>query len=320
MSLLDRPIARPLIGIVAVASAVLTATASAGPDEHKFHSDQIFLSSRSTGPIEQYMITVETRSGSLDIAPHGVPLPEWARKVKHNKFDPKAEVLVIARNFAEKRDVAGHGSIYHQVRRDGEFYRTEWPEHFEEEDLGSFGTHYVIRVPTLGGVDAKTGLGPIRIDRARGDVKAKTGLGPISAERLEGDTDLKTGQGLIAVVFAEAHAGHATVKSGLGPLTVSGAKWADAKTSQGSIEVSLAEHPADDIVLKTALGSITLEMPDGTDAFVEASTAMGSISIDGLDSGRDHSAGAMQKMQTILGKGGVRITCTTHQGSISIDG
>ena len=197
---------------------------------------------------------------------------------------------------------------------------TEWPDSLSSGDHGSFGTHYVIRVPALGDVDAKTGLGPIRIVQPQGKVHAKTGLGPVTVEHAHGDADVKTGQGAVEVSVAEGYPGHATVKSGLGSLAVVGAKWADAKTGQGSISVTLCVQPTDDMTLATALGSITLDMPEGTNADVTASTAMGSISIDGLKADRSKRAGQHRRMQTILGDGGVAISCTTHQGSITIDG
>ena len=110
------------------------------------------------------------------------------------------------------------------------------------------------------------------------------------------------------------------MKSGLGSLAAVGAKWADAKTGQGSINITLAEQPVADMKLQTALGSISLRMPGGTDAIVSATTAMGQISIDGLDSDRSSNAGRYRKMRTVLGDGGIEISCTTNQGSITIDG
>lgn len=110
------------------------------------------------------------------------------------------------------------------------------------------------------------------------------------------------------------------MKSGLGSLAAVGAKWADAKTGQGSINVTLAEQPVADMKLQTAMGSISLRMPDGTDAVVSASTAMGDISIDGFNANRSGNAGRYRKMTTVLGDGGIEISCTTNHGSIVVEG
>lgn len=311
---------RPLVGFVAAVSSLVTATALAGPDDHKFHEDHADLIVREGPPLEAVEITVATRHGSVDIAPHGTPLPEWARGLAPERIDDKTHTLVITRVFADREGLIEMGEPVHEPRRRGEMFTTEWDESLASGDHGTFGTHYVIRVPALGAVDAKTGLGPIRIVLASGAVKAKTGLGPIGVDHAQGDVDAKTGQGPVQVSFAEGHAGHATMKSGLGSLAAVGAKWADAKTGQGSINITLAEQPLADMKLQTALGSISLRMPDGTDAIVSASTAMGQISIDGFNANGSGNAGRYRKMTTVLGDGGIEISCTTNQGSITIDG
>ena len=128
----------------------------------------------------------------------------------------------------------------------------------------------------------------------------------------------------VSVNWNLSKAWHITVKYNpprqCAPIDINGGQWADAKTGQGSISVTLGVQPTDDMTLSTALGSITLDMPEGTNADVTASTAMGSISIDGLKADRSKHTGQHRRMQTILGDGGVAISCTTHQGSITIDG
>jgi hypothetical protein len=311
---------RSLIGAAVVAILLAPLTATANPDDHNYHFDAAHLNSRDDGPVENAKITVETRHGSIDVAPHGTPLPKWARGIVQSKVNKKTQVVVITRIFAEKEGVMEQAEVVTEALPEGTKEFTIWPEELESGDYGAFGVHYVIRVPSLGAVEAKTGQGSITVTKPTGDVNAKTGLGPITVTNIRGDATLKTGQGPISLEFETGHAGRARLKSGLGPLSVDGAGWVAAKTAQGSISVEMAAMITENISLKTALGSISLTLASGTNADIEAETALGNISVDAtvLSDSRTNSPFGPQRVKARMGKGGVRVECNTHQGNISV--
>lgn len=310
---------RPLIGAALVATLLAPLTASANPDSYKNHCDRTVIMERSEGAPLDANISVQTRHGSIDIAPHGTPLPKWAREIEHDKVNVETQVLMISRTFAEYEGVVGQAHSKGETTSDGHKFFTQWPDALSSGDHGAFGVHYVIRVPSLGAVEAKTGQGPITVVKPS-DVNVKTGLGPITIENTRGDATLKTAQGPISLEFEEGHAGRATLKSGQGSLSVDGAGWIDAKTAQGSISVEMAAPITEEISLKTALGSISLTLAEGTNADIEAETALGNISVDAdiLSDARTSSQRGPQRVKARMGKGGVLISCSTHQGSISV--
>jgi hypothetical protein len=142
----------------------------------------------------------------------------------------------------------------------------------------------------LGALSLKTGLGQIRIDRAE-TVSLKTGSGDISVERVTGHAQVTTGAGDVRVGGVErtaaittakgdtwvgAAGGDLRVKAAAGSIAVDAAEASvGAKSAYG--DVRLGQVGRGSVVLETHAGDVEVGIPEGTAAWLEASSAAGRV-------------------------------------------
>jgi hypothetical protein len=139
-------------------------------------------------------------------------------------------------------------------------------------DLGMAAIHSTGR---LGDLDAKTGMGDVRVDEA-GPVKIRTGFGEVTVGRVEGDADVKTGSGRIDIGSV---AGSATVKNSNGDTRIGEVNGrAQLRNANGTIQVDRARS---DVTAKTAAGDVRLGVL--SHGATEATSACGQIDIGVLD-------------------------------------
>ena len=90
------------------------------------------------------------------------------------------------------------------------------------------------------------------------------------------------------------------------------------KTSNGRIDLALAGWKDTDVEASTSNGAITVRLPEGAGARLNARTSNGAITSDFEVSG----AGAHKRthLEGLIGSGGPRLSLTTSNGSIRIEG
>jgi len=142
----------------------------------------------------------------------------------------------------------------------------------------------------LGDCRLKTGLGQIRVERAH-TVTLKTGSGDISLESATGHAQVSTGAGDVRVGGAERSAaittakgdtwigtagGDVRVKSAMGNIAVDAASASvGAKSAYGDVRLGRVGRGA--VVLETHAGDVEVGIPEGTAAWLEASSAAGRV-------------------------------------------
>lgn len=141
----------------------------------------------------------------------------------------------------------------------------------------------------LGACEFKSGMGNIFLDQA-GPVKLRT-LGDIVVDEVNGDAELSTGTGKLRLgratgtvraknsngpcVIGEA-GGAAKVRSSNGDILIDRAGGdVDAATALGSIRIGEVREGA--VELKTPAGEIEVGVPEGTAAWLDARTGIGTV-------------------------------------------
>jgi hypothetical protein len=142
----------------------------------------------------------------------------------------------------------------------------------------------------LGDCRLKTGLGQIRVDRAD-TVSLKTGSGDISVDCATGHAQVSTGSGNVRVRGVERSAaitnasgdtwigavgGDLRVRAANGSIAVDAARASvGAKSAYGDVRVG--EVGRGSVVLETHVGDVEVGIPEGTAAWLEASSAAGRV-------------------------------------------
>lgn len=145
-------------------------------------------------------------------------------------------------------------------------------------------------VGELGRCELKTGVGRIRLDRT-GAVRAQTGYGDIVLDQAVGDVDVKTGSGDITINGVDGpatiknsdgdiHVGETTgdlrIKAANGNISIGRAQASvAAKSANGNVRVNEAVRGS--VVLETAAGDVAVGIPEGTAAWLDASTQYGKV-------------------------------------------
>ena len=148
----------------------------------------------------------------------------------------------------------------------------------------------------LGDCRIKTGIGPIRLDRAA-SVTLKSGAGDIEVGAVSGHAEITSGSGDIRVRELDGGAviknsnGDAWVGSAAGDLRLHAANGnlavdraeatLVAKSSNG--DVRLGEAAGSSVTLETKLGSVEVGIPEGTAAWLDVKSTAGRVR-NGLDS------------------------------------
>jgi DUF4097 and DUF4098 domain-containing protein YvlB len=136
----------------------------------------------------------------------------------------------------------------------------------------------------------KTAMGNVRLDRT-GSVQVRAGFGDIAVDAVTGNADLSTGSGTLRVTRVDGDAvvknsngdtrlgdvtGALQVKSANGDITVTRAHDSvNAKTAYGSVRVAEVERGS--VALETAYGDVEIGIRNGTAAWLDASSKLGTV-------------------------------------------
>jgi DUF4097 and DUF4098 domain-containing protein YvlB len=149
-----------------------------------------------------------------------------------------------------------------------------------------------------GSIDAQSGDGHITIQGAKGDIRLRSGDGHVEARDLDGRVEVSTGDGSVNL---EGRFDSLNVKTGDGSIT--------ARARAGSkVQSTWNLHTGD--------GSVDLELPDGMQANIDASTHDGHISL-GIPVTVEGTFSSSQVHGKMNG-GGQAIVVRTGDGSIHL--
>ncbi|MBA3638186.1 MAG: DUF4097 family beta strand repeat protein [Acidobacteria bacterium] len=182
----------------------------------------------------------------------------------------------------------------------------------------------VVSVPRSANIRARSGDGPIRIDRVSGRIELRTGDGSIRASEVSGDMNFDTGDGSVVV---EAAQGQLVVETGDGSVNVSGNLGAvTLHTGDGSVvyraEPGSSMTNAWDIT--TGDGSVTLYLPRDFGADVDAHTGDGRIvsdlgePIERTDGDRERRERDRRTLRGPIGGGGQLLRVRSGDGAIRL--
>jgi DUF4097 and DUF4098 domain-containing protein YvlB len=165
-----------------------------------------------------------------------------------------------------------------------------------------------VRLDQTGKAEVSTGAGHLSINEIRGDAELST-AGEMQIGRIDGNAEIKNLNGKTTVGEAFGRLG---VKSANGDITVDRAHSdATAKTANGSIEIG--EVRAGTIRLETGFGSIDVGIPEGTTAWVDASTRFGRVA-NSLESADGSGAAQTVDIEVRTSFGDIVIGRPTRQG------
>lgn len=166
-------------------------------------------------------------------------------------------------------------------------------------DFGSRHARITISAPATVQLDAATGDGRVEVRDVNGDIKARTGDGSIRLARVNGSVEASSGDGSIDV-----------------DGTLRGLK---LRSGDGRVRIRAAgSGPADEWSLSTGDGSIVLEVPDGFNADLDATTGDGGVTVRDLPFSGDSSSRRRHEARGRIGNGGPLIRMRTGDGSITV--
>ncbi|MFB3853986.1 MAG: DUF4097 domain-containing protein [Vicinamibacterales bacterium] len=177
----------------------------------------------------------------------------------------------------------------------------------------------VASVPRRVNLVVSSGDGSIAIERVEGRIDLKTGDGPIKGAELAGELTARTGDGTIRLESIDGRADIVTEDGGVwlkGSLDL-----LRLRTGDGSVRVRIedARPMAGDWEIRTLDGSLTLELPEGFNAELDATTGDGRVVLDREDSPAGDRADR-HSVRTRLGSGGAVLRLRTGDGTIRVTG
>lgn len=186
----------------------------------------------------------------------------------------------------------------------------ELPMQFSLIDF-SFKSGYLdIRVPQALVTHVKTKNGKIDVEQMNNDIILNTSNGKITADTIQGNLEIKTSNGAITASDIDGNL-QATTSNGSVTLSdISGT--ITAKSSNGALSASSAVNGP--WKLTTSNGKITLNLPQKTDANIQAATSNGKFNGDIAWSGDEK-----KKRSSMLGNGDHPIHLKTSNGSIVVN-
>jgi hypothetical protein len=130
-----------------------------------------------------------------------------------------------------------------------------------------------IRVARAGAVTLKTGSGDIGVDSATGHAQVSTGSGNVRVRGVDRSAAITTANG---DTWIGAAGGDLRVRAANGSIAVDAARASvGAKSAYGDVRVGEAGHGS--LVLETHVGDIEIGIPEGTAAWLDASSAAGRV-------------------------------------------
>ncbi|GHC84766.1 DUF4097 family beta strand repeat-containing protein [Streptomyces flavofungini] len=224
-------------------------------------------------------ITASDRADTVvDVRPSTASRPADVRAAERTKVEYANGRLVV--RGPKERSLFGRGSSV-----DVEIALPEGSHLEVTTSMADFST-----AGRLGECEVKTSAGDIRVDRA-GSARLLTGFGEVVVDRTEGPVDVTTASGGVrlgeiggvAVVknsngpteVGEA-AGDLRVKAANGTVTVGRAlSDVSVRTANGAIQVG--EVVRGSVVLETGMGRIDIGVREGTAAWLDVRTKVGTV-------------------------------------------
>jgi DUF4097 and DUF4098 domain-containing protein YvlB len=245
-------------------------------------------------------------------------------------FDGSIRVESWARNEIrieiEKRGSTPQDAERLEVRatQDGNRIRVEAPNPSSRPrrrfgNIVSDSVSFIVTTPRALALRAETGDGAITVRDLAGRIELHSGDGGIRAASVTGDLLVDTGDGPIDVSGMD---GRVELTSGDGSIEVRGQlDVVRAETGDGPITalVDRGSVAAEDWTIRTGDGSIALELPQGFNAELDASTNDGRVSAEGATTtGSPRGEGDPHVLRGRLGAGGRTLRLTTGDGPIAI--
>jgi hypothetical protein len=264
----------------------------------------VLLGAASAGCIEiaegeaRYIDTVERRftvtgSPSLNVRNFdgSIDVSTWDRP----------EVLVVVEKYAIDKPAADRMTV--TAEQAGDRITVDVRQEREpglHVDFGSRHARITITAPATVQVDAGTGDGRVEVRDVEGDVKARTGDGAIRLTRVSGSVEASSGDGSIDVDGA-----------------IRGLR---LRSGDGRVHIRAAgDGPVSEWSLGTGDGSIVLEVPDGFNADLDATTGDGGVVVRDVPFSSDSpSRRRRQVARGRIGNGGPLIRVRTGDGSITV--
>lgn len=224
-------------------------------------------------------ITASDRADTVvDVRPSTASRPADVRAAERTKVEYANGRLVV--RGPKERSLFGRGSSV-----DVEIALPEGSHLEVTTSLADFST-----AGRLGECEVKTSAGDIRVDWA-GSVRLLTGFGEVVVDRTEGPVDVTTASGGVrlgeiggAAVVKNSNgstevgeaAGDLRVKAANGTITVGRAlSDVSVKTANGAIQVG--EVVRGSVVLETGMGRIDIGVREGTAAWLDVRTKVGTV-------------------------------------------
>jgi Putative adhesin len=234
----------------------------------------------------------------------------------------RPEVLVVIEKHA--RDKADADTIEVHAEQNGNHVTVDARVPKAERTFGiswhrSRMAKLIVSVPSSSNIVAKSGDGPIDVERITGRVDLRSGDGSIQARDLSGDVRAHTGDGSMKL---DGVNGALDVDTGDGTISVSGTFTSlHARSGDGSVTVRAASGSAatGDWDIVTGDGSVTLELPDGFGGELDAHTGDGGIHLQ--DISVSNVTGEITRKNTVrgtLGSGGKAVRVRTGDGTITL--
>jgi hypothetical protein len=284
------------LGVVPV---VLAATTACGGPVGASGARHVEREERRFTVAGRPQVDVSTFDGSIEIRP-------WDRP----------EVLVVIEKQAYDEEAAA--TIEIQAEQDGNRVgvRVTAPKMEFLFGLNWRAASLIVSAPAASDIQARSGDGSITADGITGNVELRSGDGRIDGTNLAGVLRVRTGDGSISL---ESIDGELVVSTGDGSISAEG-RFSGVRAHSGDGRVRIRATPGsvagDDWDITTGDGSITLELPEGFDGDIDASTGDGRIHLDGVgisgvtgEFDRDHVRGR-------LGQGGRTVRLRSGDGRI----
>lgn len=284
------------------------------------------------------VVDIETEFGDVDVAPLGVPLPEWAAG-EWPEPGP-GEALVVAVLGSKDRGRLEKGRV--EPRRVGGTLelRDQWPSG-GRKGL-SEGAAYAIRLPVVEGAEVSTEFGRIRVEGAEGGAVLESGFGGITVIDHRGPLDVSTEYGDLRVEAAGGQEGRFALETGYGDVEVEGSEvpvrvWTDygdievvgasgpvvAETDYGRVEAVLTEGNGGPVDLSTGFGSVRLRVGEGFSGAIEARTEHGRVTssgLEGLGVVESEEAGDGSRVRLSFPESGRVSRLRSGHGSVGVEG
>ena len=167
-----------------------------------------------------------------------------------------------------------------------------------------------VRLDQTGKADVTTGAGQLSINEIRGDAELST-AGELQIGQIDGNAEIKNLNGRTLVGEAR---GRMEVKSANGDITVDRTHSdVTAKTANGNI--AIGEVRSGTIRLETSFGTIDVGIPEGTTAWVDASTRFGKVR-NSLESAVSSEASQTVDVEARTSFGDIVIGRPTRKGTL----